>query len=857
MPQHDPFSTAAPSAAAVFADRASTTLFWRRRPLFWLSLAFCCGIVIDNFTEPRLPTLGGLFLGACALSLALLTVASAARGWRLAASGIAVAISGGMLVHAMQARIPAGDDISRRTSSGPSFVCVRGVILETSRERESERPVWTLGVRALGPDFAALTPASGRVRIRINTQASQISAQSYEWGEGDTVELRARIEAPPDVTIPGAFDSAGRLEALGIRRTGVATGESVRLAAPPSWLRPDLLLRRFSSGLAARLDQALNPAGTPEASAQPGLLNALLFGRRDHVDTSDREAFAVNGTAHLLAIAGWHLQFLTMLFWMGLSFMGIPRRKAAWIVIAAFCAFCALAGAATPVVRATIMIVIYLLAPALSRESDPLSALAAAALAILTVAPAELFTAGFQLSFLAVLALATLYPALDDAWTEWRASRELLTLSVERGWRSRLALRVRQLAMVSLVAWLGAAPAVAWHMGRLSLLSLLVNLIAVPLGGVCMIAGLAALAGTFLWSGAAALLGTLAFYCIVALQALNAGFARLPAAALDLPPPAFPVLFAYASVLAWIWVERRRGATLARTIVLVPLSLALLGFGAFFREAPAAPRVTVLDLRLGRAALIESPQSSQPFGGGAAMIDAGGPGQGAYIAEALRREGVSRLALLVISADEPDALGGAAELLQRIPVARVILPRGGAASGMRRDLERTLALRGIPFDWPDAKQALRGPGDVVWEFLDDGAPGPVAAETCLSVRLSLPGVRMLFAASRSNPGLQRLIANDTDSRLACDVLRISNVAGSHWPAELPELIRACGCRTIVAGQSSAPAEIAGFDLTAWAAAHDIRILAPRLQGSLRIQADTGSREQQVQAFRGGQWRPAE
>src|SRR5262249_35543829 len=139
---------------------------------------------------------------------------------------------------------------------------------------------------------------------------------------------------------------------------------------------------------------------------------------------------------------------------------------------------------------------------------------------------------------------------------------------------------------------------------------------------------------------------------------------------------------------------------------------------------------TVLDVRLGRAALVEAPQSP-----GAALIDSGGPGQGAHIAEALRREGIARLSLLVISADEPDALGGAGELIQRMSVARVILPRGGNASGLRRDFERALTLRGIPFDWPDFKQALRGPGDVVWEFLDDSPPGPVSAETCLSVRL--------------------------------------------------------------------------------------------------------------------------
>jgi hypothetical protein len=195
------------TSASTFPDRASTTLFWRRRPLFWLTLAFCGGIALDHFVEPRLPTLGGLFLGSGALAIALLFVGSAARGWRLSACGVAVALSGGMLVHAMQSRIPAADDISRRTSAAPSFVCVRGLIIETSREQESNRPVWTLSVRALGADFGALSPASGRVRIRLNENAEP----STDWGEGDTVEVRARLEAPPEVTVPGAINSISNM----------------------------------------------------------------------------------------------------------------------------------------------------------------------------------------------------------------------------------------------------------------------------------------------------------------------------------------------------------------------------------------------------------------------------------------------------------------------------------------------------------------------------------------------------------------------------------------------------------------------------------------------------------------------
>src|SRR5258708_39370942 len=69
------------------------------------------------------------------------------------------------------------------------------------------------------------------------------------------------------------------------------------------------------------------------------------------------------------------------------------------------------------------MIALYLGALILSREPDPFNILGASALLILFVSPAELFNVGFQLSFVAVLALSTLYPALEESWENWRSSR--------------------------------------------------------------------------------------------------------------------------------------------------------------------------------------------------------------------------------------------------------------------------------------------------------------------------------------------------------------------------------------------------------------------------------------------------
>jgi len=863
----------------------SVTSFHRRRPLFWLVLIFCFGIAFDQWMTPGLPAIGGFCLASIAACAAFLFLrqASVKCLWPWLFGG-ALALSGGMLLHALRARIPDANDISRRTPATSSFVFLRGTIIETSRARGSEQLIWTLDVTALGPDSDNLSVASGRVQVRINDE-------TRVFGEGDCVELLARLESPPEITLPGSFDYTGFIENQGIRRAGIASAESVRRVFGTQWYRPDLALRRFSSVLVDRIERLLPSPLEKEglggsfrsydeevSSSQSGLLSALLFGRRDRVDSSDRESFAINGTAHLLAIAGWHLQFILFLFWRALGWTGLSRRKSAWLVIVSVCAFCALTGAAVPVVRATVMTVLYLCAPAFGREADPLSVLATAAFGILSFSPDELFTVGFQLSFLAVLALATIYPALEDAWASWRLSRNPLRLaaygdSTSLPWLARLRERFaeysRQTVLVSLAAWLGTAPAVAWHMDRFSTLSLAVNLIAVPVGGVCMVLGLAMLAVGAVSVAAGTVIGYLAFFGVATLQWINAAFASAPIASIDLPSPAIPVLVVYAAILGWAWIERGRAATLFRLALLLPACFLVLNAGLFFRDSAPVPRVTILDLRFGRAALVESP------GGGAAMIDAGGPGQGPRIAETLRRYGIARLNLLVLTADEPDALGGALELVRRISVARVIFPRCAAASAVRRELERVLTQRGVPYGAPrsldassgpnvvpdpDGNLTLRGPGDVLWEFSDDGPPtsAPAAAETALCLRLSLPGTRMLFVTARSKSAIDRLLINAPNGALETDILRLTSTGAAHWPSELSQLIGRSKCRTIVAGSSRAPDEISGFDIAAWAAAHDLRLLSPHQDGSIRIQADVSANaEQVVQAFRGGVWKPVD
>ncbi|HLX61057.1 MAG TPA: ComEC/Rec2 family competence protein [Planctomycetota bacterium] len=848
--------------------------FFKRRPLFWLALAVCLGIFIDELLEPQralLITSAAAFLAACIL-------ASFFFRRLIFAAAIVLSVSLGASLHAFQARLLSANDVANLTPERACFVWLRGTILEADWRAKSSaltsgkfaRTNWTLSVEALSSDGNVWTPAAGRVRVSawLNGETDELAAldplgplgpshiSAGELAEGDRIQCRARLEPLPAPTLPDAFDYGAFLAAQGVQRMGAVTTSTLQPLSGPRWWELKSWLRRASGALAARTESLLN--GDAE---QAGLLNAMVFGRRENLSVTDREAFTMSGTAHLLAISGLHIQLVCALVWRLLSYFGYSRRRSALWVLAACAGYCLLTGATPPAVRATVMFATYIAASAFWREADPLTALAAAALIILSYAPQELFNAGFQLSFLAVLSLHTLFPMFKETLAAWNArhgSKLLLAPAAEQqapSWRTALSEWAVNAMLISLCAWLATAPAVAWHMGRLSTLSLLVNLFALPLLTVCMLAGFVTLTVGYFFSALGKLLGFGASAAYGLLEWINRQCASIPGASIDMPRPSALALVAYAGMLCALWIahSRRRNvpAPLARESLTAPRLFLyvsscplLLLSSLLFRAHPAAAELTIFDLQRGRSALFETP-------GGAALIDAGAKGQGLRVAEVLRRRGIHSLALLVLTGDDPDAIDGALELLPRVAVQRVIFPRCKFPSETRRALEGFLSQKKIPYASPGAKVEIAALSGMHWEFTDDGPPltDPAANNSALCVRVECADFSVLFAAAKSNASLARLLSK-TDFQWKATILRLVPADFGNWPRETAELIQRAGSTLVAAGTNRDAEAISGVDFEALSA----RPLSPHREGSLRIRSAAGKLD--VSAYRGN-WRALE
>ena len=167
----------------------------------------------------------------------------------------------------------------------------------------------------------------------------------------------------------------------------------------------------------------------------------------------------------------------------------VPRTK--WVLALAplLFTYTCVTGARASAIRASAMMVAYLLAPLLKRRADSVTALALAATGILLWQPEQIIDMGFLYSFVVVAGIMAIVPIFDRALDAALQRDPLITSDVaEPWWRGPVVLFVRTLS-VSLAAWLTSAPLSLHFFGHFSPVALLGNILAIPLAFLILVTG--------------------------------------------------------------------------------------------------------------------------------------------------------------------------------------------------------------------------------------------------------------------------------------------------------------------------------------------------------------------------------
>ncbi len=340
-----------------------------------------------------------------------------------------------------------------------------------------------------GSIVAEPTVRYDRIQVRlaaesvfVNNQTRPISGQvlveadrSAELAYGD------RIRATGALDYPGAGDTFSYADYLG--RQGVFTimrNAGLEIVGANSGNPAMAMLLELKQIVRGIIECAL-----PEPQA--GLLTGILLGDERGISPELEEAFERVGASHIIAISGFNMVTVSAMVMRVFSSVIGERSSAAVVcavlVIALYSLF---AGASPGILRAALMSSLFVIGNQLRRKTFLPTSLACATLVLSIRDPNVLLDFGFQLSFFAVLGLGLFVDPLSTRF------RSLLEKHLPRHIANPLHSFLNEPLIVSFAAHVATLPLIILYFGRLSLMSLPVNLLIVPVQAAVLLLGFAA-----------------------------------------------------------------------------------------------------------------------------------------------------------------------------------------------------------------------------------------------------------------------------------------------------------------------------------------------------------------------------
>lgn len=370
-------------------------------------------------------------------------------------------------------------------------------------------------------------------RVEGHLQAIVDRSSGIEYGDTITLNGILRLPQPFETETGKEFDYPGYLRAKGVG--AVMTYPKVSFESHAGFTFFGALYN-IKHALEHSIERTLpEPAG--------GLLEGILLGNRAALGEALYTIFIIAGLVHIVVLSGYNLTIVAEALMRSAS--RLPKKIALLIGASGIIFFALMVGAEATVVRASIIALIVIAARALHRKNDAMRALALAC-ALMVLHNPLILTAdpSFILSFLAAFGLMTFSPALEK-YLEWVPER----------------FGVRGVMSATLATQAFVFPALIFYTGRLSLVALPANLLALPLIPPAMFFGFITSLVGLVHSYAALPFMIPAWALLSLIISIAKTAASIPSAAVSTVGLQTPLIFLLYMVLVpfALWAFRKRG----------------------------------------------------------------------------------------------------------------------------------------------------------------------------------------------------------------------------------------------------------------------------------------------------------
>jgi competence protein ComEC len=690
-------------------------------------------------------------------------------------------------------------NISQYINAGK--ITVEGIIAETPVS-QTDRKILIINCLRILKDKSYL-PVSGKIRLTIPADSI------FQYG--DFVRFHSTVKKIYRFNNPGSYDYERLLSLRGIYAAGfIEDNSGIVLLRKDAASKMKLKLESFRAYLKEII---LNNASSPQRE----IIGAMTLGSKHEIPLEVRDNFNKTGTSHILAISGLHIGMVaaTSFFFFFLLFKLSERMMLRFNIIklastAAFMMvllYAFIAGMGITVTRAAIMAFVFLIALLSGRQKDMYNTLALAGIIILIISPEAIFDVSFQFSFLSVLAIIFIARRFDEI--------PLKNFPFLPLWSQKVIRYIYWTIIICAAATIGTLPLMMYYFNRVSLISILANMIVVPLLGTLTLAILmlfivcaffsAVLAGYFVKIAS--------FFTQTAINIIDK-LASVPYSSLNsFQPNLIEIVLFYLSIYLLIkWLdERRRKKTdtdfsihrlraLKYTLLLVIIFFSAdITYHSLKDRFSRDLKVTVIDVGQGNSTLVSLP------GGYHMLVDGGGFAESTFdcgksvLSPFLHHQRINRIDTVVLSHPHPDHMMGLIYMMNNfnvrqlwksvVPVDTAIFPQWGRAIRINDIKVSTLSntspetiINGVIIKilWPPDYSADKLQ-DLSFDEINDAS---------LVLKITFGKISFLIPGDISAEVEKKLIKSGAD--LKSDVLVVPH-HGSRLSSS-PEFIKAVGCR---------------------------------------------------------------
>ncbi|MBI2472660.1 MAG: DNA internalization-related competence protein ComEC/Rec2 [Planctomycetes bacterium] len=539
---------------------------------------------------------------------------------------------------------------------------------------------------------------------------------------------------------------------------------------------------RFVYALNNRLN---NTIYTHTFSNSAPLISSMLLGNRVDLPDDTIDNFMKTGIIHFIAISGFNVGIVVFTALLPLRLFGINQTLSTCIILFVVVLYAFLTGLNPPVLRASIMAIIFFCGFLVRRQWDITSGIFAAIFFILVRNPSDIFNIGFQLSVLATMGIVYGTLKIEGRLFKTALFVESLQVKAERGRFFFLKKYLRKSFCVSLAAWLATFPLTAYYFHLFTPFIFIANIIVFPLFWIIIVSGIMLLTLGMICPPMAAVAAWLASNADMVLESLVSRLASIPYSYFYVIGTSYTVVIIYYLFILLLLYRNYLSLDLNRIAICGLLSANILIYSIILkfpnRSASTGSgqtlMITCLDVGHGCAIFIQFPNGKN------ILYDVGSWKNydvGKYIvAPFLWSQKIKKIDLAILSHEHEDHWNGLLSLIERFSVKSVFSQYHFFASYTGKKILSTLDNKGIDTAALSYGEALIGFEPAVVKILNPlsfASDMTATNDNSCVLKIDYCGHSILLCADIQEKGIAALLSNSSDTR--SDILQIPHHGSS-------------------------------------------------------------------------------